>query len=131
MGRNLVAWGGLVVCLALGCGGKPVATVSGLVTYQGKPLSKGRVVFINVTGESGTGEIGPDGRYTLQVGPGTCQVSIQSREADTEMGRGDRKGPGGTMLGKSLIAERYADHQHSGLKFEVKAGQNTADFSLK
>jgi len=137
MPKRLSTLLGLLVCCVIGCRDSRMATVSGLVTYQGKPLTQGavqKIVFLHPSGPYGGAAIGPDGRYTLKAMIGPNQISIQCREPDYNLddpSRAPGNRAGFTMIGKSLIPAIYADHQHSGLTFEVKAGENTANFDLK
>lgn len=109
-----------------GCGQKNLtAPVSGLVTYKGKPLTRGRVVFTHDSGQYGHGDIGPDGRYTLQAPLGACRVAITCRE-DPPLNP-----PPGLLILKSLIPERYEDYMNSGLTFDVQQSANTADWNLQ
>ena len=57
--------GGLLA--SCGCGpGRPATTrVSGRVTYQGKPVTEGRIVFQPEHGRPAMGTLDADGRYTL------------------------------------------------------------------
>jgi Protein of unknown function (DUF1559) len=57
----------LVSCLLLGCAeSRPkTAVVTGKVTYQGKPVPHGTITFVPANGPAATGEIRPDGSYTL------------------------------------------------------------------
>lgn len=53
---------------ATGCGKShpPVAEVRGIVSYQGRPVAGGRVMFLpNGGGKQGLGTIQPDGSYQL------------------------------------------------------------------
>ena len=64
-----------LVCSLGGCSSDPnmpkLGKVSGKVTYKGKPLDAGRVVFTPATGKGGetgqdaTGEIDSDGTYEM------------------------------------------------------------------
>jgi len=130
-----VVVGGLVLSLGIiGCGVKqhPKAPVSGKVTYKGGPVTTGRVVFINATGQDGFGDIGPDGGYKLEAPIGECKVAITSREKepgpDSKTAKQVRPG---MWVGKSFIPEKYENHMGSGLTFTVEQGQNTANFDLK
>jgi len=58
--------------LIIGCGGEPMATVSGRVTVGGQPLAAGQIAFEG-DGQLLASRIGPDGRYQLRNG-GTIQV---------------------------------------------------------
>ena len=66
VGRATALIAMLIACH--GCspkGGMPTAPVSGTVTYQGNPVTSGTVMFVPQTGKAATGNIGPDGHYTL------------------------------------------------------------------
>src|SRR5437762_12233392 len=69
-------------CLALaGCkGGDLPATVSGKVTYHGRPVTSGVVVLVGPDGKtSDPGPVRPDGTYTIQHAPaGTVKVSFNN-----------------------------------------------------
>ncbi len=102
-----------------GCGdGKPYVdkslnegTVSGIVTVKGKPADGGKILFNgNSSGRSVPIQettIGPDGRYTIKAYTGVNQVSFDGDVAYKNRGVG-------------LVKE----------SFEVKSGENTANFDL-
>jgi len=119
--------------LLTGCKAKfPMAPVSGQVTYKGKPLTHGKVVFLHETAPvSGGGNIGPDGRYTLQAPVGNCRIAIQSREVVPDNLPKEKMNPGYFLGLKSEIPSSYEDHMRNGLTFTVKEGNNTADWNLK
>ena len=121
-----------------GCGGSssnlpPLAPVSGKVTLDGNPLPRGTVTFIpdeskGTKGPTAVGQIGPDGRFTLQTAqqPGAVlghhKVRVRARqEAKTPQEEG--KEP-------SLIPLKYENENTSGLTFEVKAGRNEFNIEL-
>jgi hypothetical protein len=67
MSRTLMRVALLLGCsLAVGCGGK--ATVKGVVTYEGKPVTGGVVVIFDAEGNNPAerGIIQPDGTYTVR-----------------------------------------------------------------
>src|SRR4051812_39868907 len=72
--RHLLISGAIVI-VATGCGSSgKVASVSGVVTLDGKPAAEIAVTFNplatdgnNVPGPSAFGVTGPDGRYTLKL----------------------------------------------------------------
>ena len=111
----------LAILLAVGCGAgnendasqPPVkATVTGRVTFSGKPLSSGTVTFRHAdSGTTGTGRLDSDGRYQLEALTGENQVGIQT----------DQKTPFPASFGKP---------ESSPIKFDVKPGENRADFAL-
>lgn len=130
--RRVVLLSGLVLTTLWGCGGpaapkREYADVTGKVTYKSKPLTKGKVMFQPPTGAMVAGDIQSDGSYSLKgvIGPNT--VTIVDRP---ELGETDANKPESRQMPKSTIPEIYGT-PGSNLKFDVKAGNNTADFNLK
>lgn len=121
----------MLVVVAAGCGGgvdlPNRAKVSGRVTLDGQPVTRGTVVFTpdntrGTTGPPAYGQIGPDGKYELTTdrsgrgGDGAVvgfhKVAVQARE-DVMPGE----------IARLLVPTRYEDPDRSGLTGEVKAGQ--------
>jgi hypothetical protein len=124
-----------VICLAVllvglaGCGGP--ARVSGNVTLDGKPLTKGAITFAPTgDGPVATGSINSSGRYTLQVGtqsaipPGTYTVTIVAVEPVPPTPEHPEPLP------KLLTPAKYNNPATSGLAAEVKRGSNSFDYQL-
>ena len=110
MSVSFVALG--VTFAAVGCGGSDpdrpkLGKVTGTVTYKGKPLTRGSVIFTPISGkvEGGgqiaTGQIQSDGSYSLTTFDtddgavlGQHAVTVQSGEESTfkppKSGRADR-----------------------------------------
>lgn len=131
---------GSLVCLILpGCGGgpdlPPVAEVSGVVTIDGKPLPRGTIQFVpdeskGTAGATAVGTIGPQGRYRLQTAGvdgaivGFHKVGVYALEKEPEDERAPPPPP--------LIPPKYFNADTSGLRAEVKAGEdNEIDFPLR
>jgi hypothetical protein len=119
-----------------GCsrGDRPVARVSGVVTYNGKPLTTGTVMFVPIeSGPPAYGKIEPDGRYKLSTyssGDGAVigkhAVMITALEQLTpEEAANPLRSP------KLLIPMKYNDTKTSGLTAEVTSDDNMIDFPLK
>jgi hypothetical protein len=143
----------LPAAFLVGCGGDPgkprLGRVSGTVTYNGKPVTKGVVSFIPAggpgiaTGQSATGEIGANGSYqltTFESGDGAVlgehRVIVQAREEDPALkGRGmpvpDKQGRINIKPPKYLVPQKYATTEQSPLSFTVKEGSNRYDIDLK
>ena len=137
----------------IGCGGdsgKPkLVKVSGKVTYNGKPVTKGLVSFVPAsgpgtqTGQAATGEIGADGSYTLTTfdnGDGAVlgehKVLVQSQEEDPAIkGRGmpipDARGQVNIKPPKFLVPEKYATAENTPLRITVEEGRKAYDIELK
>jgi hypothetical protein len=138
----------VVPWMVLGCGddelGKRYA-VSGSVTRQGKPLTKGSVNFMPAnpsTGRAATGEIRPDGTYSLTTQnpddgalAGDYRVVISMVDVDdSKLG----KMPNGMPIlnrpdlvkVKNLLPPKYTDPSQTVLKFKVEPQSNTFPIDL-
>jgi len=116
-----------VVAAVSGCGGGDpyaVKTVSaaGTATYQGKPVSKGTILFqpVDEKGRPASGTI-EDGKFTLTTYregdgavPGKHKVAVVATE--------EKKTKDGDTTVKYLIPERYASAETSGVEVEVAPG---------
>lgn len=109
------------------------APVTGKVTYQGKPVVQGTVVFTpEGSGHAATGDIQPDGTFQLTTSkkndgavPGKYKVAVQVFPAE------GGAVPGMEFAGgKPPIPLKFMDAGTSGLTAEIKAGENTLDLAL-
>lgn len=123
-------WVLFTACLLGGCGsGEPVyeyGKVKGTVTYQGKPLDHGRVVFQHHLGPAVDARINPDGTYELNAVLGETRVAVDCRKPDRQLG-GVRKE---LIPGESLIPEELSSTERSGLKYTIQPGEGTFDINL-
>ena len=143
---------GAACCLVwTGCGPSypETAEVRGRVTYQGKPLPEGRILFWPPEGRPAMAEIGPDGSYSLTTFvtgdgaiPGEHRVTIKAtrvhfNEAGADIPRRD-VAPGGESPSERstepvvewLVPRIYERAESSPLKAAVRPGQNTINFDL-
>jgi hypothetical protein len=144
-----IATGLSLVSLALlvtGCGGpsRPeTALVSGRVTYRGKPVLTGQIMFYPEDGRSAASAIGPDGVYRLGTfsatdgaTPGRYRVTIQAIRFKTlpRPKTLDEEARGGDVIVRTapewLVPEKYFRPETTPLTAEVKRGKNTIDFDL-
>jgi hypothetical protein len=121
--------------LACGRSGPEKASVTGRVTYQGKPVPKGTITFMAVdpNGRNATGEIGPDGSYTLQTEEardgaqlGEYRVTIYAHDEPIL-----DYTPPTPVKPKLLVPAQYEKPDTSGLTKTVVRGSNVFDFDLK
>ncbi len=141
----------LIGCgLLIGCGGsdhEETATVTGKVTYEGAPVTKGRIAFYPSKGRPAMGAIQSDGTYSLttfEPGDGALlgnhHVTITASESVggsppaagfmdeiTKASKGQAQAPGKTVW---LAPEKYSNRKNSKLEAEVVSGSNTHDFNL-
>jgi len=149
--RRVAIWPVTVLLATVfsGCGGddtKPMADlvpVSGTVSFDGKPLEQGRIMFApdDVTiGQPASGVI-TNGEFTVittvsapGVVAGKYKVRIEAFEGD---GATEMPAPSGTpesmLLNQrtSLIPMKYGDVKSSGLEVEVESGMDPLKFDLE
>jgi len=133
-----------------GCGGadkdKPtLAKVTGKVTYKGKPLTSGSVIFTPIagkggeTGQTATGEVASDGTYELTtfntgdgaiLGQHTVTVTVPEKGSE-DMGKPDANGRLKYVPAKSVTPSKYSKVDTSPLKCTVVEGGTTFDIDLK
>lgn len=132
----------ICACLSLavffaGCGGKSLAKtfpVTGVVTFQGKPLTNAIVSFMPAGGRPASGVTNERGEFTLSTFapsdgalPGKHKVIVS--EPTPEPKEGDYSVPEPTP---SRFPEKYANPRLSPLEFEVKpGGENKFTIELK
>jgi hypothetical protein len=86
--------------------------VTGVVTFKGKPLAEGKIVFHLKDGEFVGAKVKADGTYRLsRVPEGARKITVE-------------------VEGK-LIPAKYASEETSGLTFEVKKGSQRFDIELR
>ena len=134
---------------AFGCGGrtgKPaMGQVHGVVSFEGKPLDKGRVTFTpeNGDGTSGgngaMGMIGSDGSYTLTtfdtgdgatLGKHIVTVTVPTEDIN-ELNKPRADGSIAYVLPKELIPKNYTNPTTTPLRNTVVEGDNKIDIELK
>jgi hypothetical protein len=111
-----------------GCGPQRVerpdrARVTGKVTYNGKPVQGGVIVFHSISDskKSGGGSLKEDGSYSVTNVPiGEAQVTVDTESLKPHLG---------SLYVK--LPDRYMSSEESGLTFTVEAGENSKDFVLE
>lgn len=114
---------------------KTTAPVKGVVTYQGKSLETGEIIFFPDSGERiASGKIQPDGTFQLTTYsegdgalPGNHKVTIVS---ERDMEGISAEDPEASME-PSFIPTKYNMQKTSGLTAIVKEGDNEIDFNLE
>jgi hypothetical protein len=133
----------LPVLLAGVCGCDSRATVTGKVSYQGRPVTYGSVTFLSADKTARSGVIEPDGSYTVEgVPPGTAKIAVISR--DPSKGRSIVRAhkPGqpeqGTASSQPTVVNawfplppRFEDAKASGLDCTVDSRHVSHDIDVK
>jgi hypothetical protein len=148
-----IAWLAIAAAsLACGCDRGPVvAKVSGRVTFAGKPVTRGQIMFQSDLGRPAIGEIGPDGGYSLttydagdgaivgnhvvtitatKIGPSSLIVASLDDEvrAASKGGYGKVLVPGAVEW---LVPEPYSRRQTSPLRAVVTKENNVIDLDIE
>jgi hypothetical protein len=121
----------------VGCGEKPIqrASAQGTVTWEGKPIEDGTIVFIPEKGVRGEAVGIPivDGKYSSKVESGPCigankiEIYAKRKTGKTVMSAVPQAAAP-IELKEEYIPPQY--NQQSAKKFEVKAGTNQFDYDL-
>ncbi len=132
-----------VVCCGCGPSRPEIASVSGQVTYQGKPVTTGRIAFYPENGRRpAMAAIEPDGSYKLTTFDskdgallGKHRVTIKSTRAVggpplDGLNRDAKAAPASQPKLEWLVPEKYSQKDTTPLTAEVKDGKNTIDFNL-
>jgi hypothetical protein len=124
----------IAVCLAaLGCGKSgPTSTIRGKVTYQGKPIELGSVVFFPETGPVGSGKLGPGGAFVVlnheeseELAPGKYSVTVIAGLDQINLRPTDA-----SFRVEPTIPLKYTSKGSSPLKYDIKEGPNELDITL-
>lgn len=119
----------LCFCL-LGCGSEPetpTGTVKGRVTLGDQPYTNATVVFLSLqSGKGATGEIQPDGSYTLStpLPVGSYKVYLAPKP---EPGASDEA----PVKIDTSVPENYWNETTTDISAEVTEGENEVPVNLK
>lgn len=123
----------LAIAVVTGCGpSRPeTAEVSGRVTFQGKPVPEGRILFWPPSGRPAMAEIKSDGTYELTTFDaedgaviGTHRVTIKATRTVF------RNNDPSKAVVEWLVPQNYENIDKSPLTAEVSPGKNTINFDL-
>jgi uncharacterized phage protein gp47/JayE len=111
-----------LLILAAGCA-PGVGDVSGTVTYKGKGAAGATITFFDARNGAPSSTIAEDGSYSVKnVATGNTQIAIISPAGVTL--------PGMPAPKSVQVPEKYANHEKSGLTYQVKTGQQKHDIEL-
>ncbi|WP_143392798.1 carboxypeptidase-like regulatory domain-containing protein [Fimbriiglobus ruber] len=120
--------------LSTGCGEK-TGSVSGKVSYQGKPLAGGYISFLT-QGEKSvmkSGQVGVDGSYSIpDVPAGPTKITVQSLSSrNLAVVKGQQSSDSQPKPQSVTLPPKYSNADKSDLSLDVKPGQQTYDIDLK
>jgi hypothetical protein len=117
----------LLLLIFLGCNSAETpAEVSGTVLLGSEPLAEGNIIFeaLDKSTAPGAGII-KDGKYTIQVLPGSKKVKIQASKPGTKVDPVMK-----SAMPESILGPEFNDK--TTLKAEIKPGKNEKiDFQVK
>jgi hypothetical protein len=136
--RQAVLLAALFCVPAVGCGAG-LGQVNGTVRCNGKPLPSGTIQFLGSDGVPVSAAIQPDGTFSALVPVGQAKVMVScvdearlkpaaSRPAASNARKTTPPAPGAKI---SLIPQRYADWEASGLTVLVATDRTVQDFNLQ
>jgi hypothetical protein len=129
----------ILIAVATGCGGN-TATVSGKVTYHGRPVTSGSVIVLNDDGTAKPWVILPDSSYTVAgVKRGHVKFGVYSpdpsraRSILTKRDPAKRRNAGARVAspGWFPLPKTLGDPDKSGLECDVLASSVHHDLDLK
>lgn len=130
--------------LALGCGaGNNLAQVTGTVTYEGKPIEEGKIIF-EVPGQRSAFGVIENGKIlnvtTFEQGDGApigeASVAINAfkppakPQKDAPTSTSAPGGPSGMVINERAVPARYGNPATSGLNCSIQPGENKLKFDL-
>jgi hypothetical protein len=117
-----------LVLTAAGCGGTGQQTVTGKVTFDGKPLEEGRITFRQVDGEKRAYSAPiTNGSYTIQCDPGKMAVEIIASRLIP--GKFDTSNGTKEPVGEMYIPAMY--NSATTLTADVSSSNRNIPFELK
>lgn len=113
-----------------GCG-PSFGDVRGRVTLGGKPVTKGIVIFLDETNLPYSGEIQPDGTYSIRKIPaGPVKVYAYTRPPSSATLRTKDPAAPAEKPGPDDIPAKYANPETLGLSTTIKSGSNEYNLEL-
>jgi hypothetical protein len=106
-----------------------VVTVTGTVTYNGRPLKSGIVKFLAPNGDFATAPIGPDGQFIMtDVVPGEQKVGYVGGPVSSGSSDGSRTAPAEKTV---AVPGKVGDPQTSGVTVTVPDAGGAVTVQLK
>jgi hypothetical protein len=119
--------------ILLGCGDDiDTTSVTGNVTYQGKPLANGSVTFHPEKGHPVAAVIDTSGDYAVDLPPGDYRVAVNAPGIELPEGRREGEFPSPAPP-KLVLPPEYSQWAKTTLQVTVNESGDpqTADFALK
>jgi hypothetical protein len=148
LGKGIVLLGFITSLGAAGCSSK--GTISGKITYQGKPVTAGTVTFVPEKGGGAFTASIQEGEYKVEhVPPGPAKIAVSTPSSSSAKRYIEKMQPPPEMLKKGApdrpagepvkpsaqptvpIPPKFQNPETSGLTYTVKSGQQNFDIPIK
>jgi hypothetical protein len=129
--RRVAALALLAAAALAGCDANKRRTVTGTVTYKGRPLPSGIVRFYSGADRMSMATVEADGTFAVtDVPPGPVTVTV---EPDPQASKHRSMGGGANEPAPKPVAipPKYADPKTSGLEYNISSGTNKLEVKLE
>jgi hypothetical protein len=129
--RRAAALALLGIAALAGCNANKRLTITGTVTYKGKPLPSGIVRFYSGRDRMSMATVEADGTFAVtDVPPGPVKVTV---EPDPQASKHRSMGGGANEPAPKPVAipSKYADPTTSGLEYNITGGSNKLEVKLE
>jgi hypothetical protein len=120
----------------------PTGTVTGIVTYKGKPVPSGRLTFYGSDNETANASTDEDGSYEADGVPvGQVTVTVTTPPAPAVLEKVAKQAPQGKRFGVGnpievprnvvSVPAKYNDAARSGINIAITEGTQNHDIKLK
>lgn len=140
---GIAGFGLVVILLAAIFSGQGKATLTGHVSFQGKPIIWGSVVVVGQDGRTAAGRIEADGTFRVEnAATGSVSVAVVSRDPLVQNWASNLKTTRARPTSKAFSASpvdrkkwfplptHFEDPQASGVTMLLKSGDNEKDLNL-
>jgi len=120
----------VLILAAIGCkDAKPTGSVSGKVTYNGKPQTVGYVNFLSSTGAAAQAQLDDSGNYKIDSPLEAGEYRVYLGPPIPGQYAPGTKAP--TAPPKFTVAPKFQDPNSSGVKVTIKPGANEIPIEMK
>lgn len=137
--RSCLCWlmlSALMLPPLAGCGNDGTVKVTGVVSYQGSPVTEGKIRFIPDRGRPASSNIQTDGSYELVstkdargIPPGDYAVTVKVAKITT--GGGDYAAPTNEITTTWIVPKKYSEQETTPLTATVpEGGSIEIDFDI-
>jgi len=135
--RHMLLLIALLLAAVVGCGTNKTGTISGVVTFQGKPMPGGFIHFYSIAADGKfsdqkTAPINNDGTYSIAKVPvGDVRITVQAPPGALEKNVTEKGGLPKRAPPPVNLPPKYQSVEQTDLKYTVMPGNQKHDLILK